>query len=1128
MDRNCERNLQKAELLRVKGDLARARRKLAEWVQEHPDTPPYRIELARACLDLGDAHAGLTELRALLRQYPDLHPDALAVVTDHFRATANLPCAQFLFEDHLARGEHEEAALILEPLAEAQLRQALERYATKLASLDTHRELAIGGDGGSRRLALWGSFHFALALKDFDGAAAHGTQLVRADEGARGALLALLDRRARTQQTPPRLLALLGEARAREGRTLEGLSALLAAAERDRELIGAVEEIVAEITPLLTDATALLRTRGHLARLAGRHEEAVIRYREAVARDPQGTASLIELLSPAAEADGPEARPYALLRLELLARAGDGPALGAALEHLRTRPWLDAAELKTVLASHLEESATPSVTANAALLAIATDDAENLDRLLAGGPALGQTRITPLARAIELRLGLPPVQAELVSDPITGELTIAAATTTVPGAMASTADLRRWLPALVRLHVATGDAAGVNARLPLLWSISDDLTDEPWRELCDLTRTAFAAVTPAATSLIALIGPLARRGDGELLRPWLAAATALEPTELEELAEALVTAAITDPDQARVLREALAGPEINAVRYVLPRAAARLFAGDEAGGLHDLATLATTRPDLETRTLDLLLTHARLHPGRGDVALAAARLLRVDDRLDEAMALLGPVFERDAARVEEVGLFFESLLAAEPERAEIWMPYLEGLAAAGRFRRLSELLPRAEQTLPAARIGHLRAFRARLLCEEGNPADALTECELALQLADPPLAVLADLLRAVLAADPGLARAHKLLGDVLGAAGDLQEALRAHGRALRCDPARQTEVLHSVRRLAGRRLLGAAECLALARFYLEAGRGDDASAAYLESLQIESGTAAEVASDLGDAGNGDAPFPSLLQPLARAWRLLGQVEPAATVCTTLYAFDTSRADWIFRELSLLEAAHPEVLAPVRARAHILLAEHRADDVPRLLEAALRRLRDPGAKRQLAREFAPHLSARLRAEAESSDNAVPPAASTPPAAPAAAAPTPQEEVKPDLGTAVAEPAPETPVDPVAREQAEYVAEAQRQAVADHPLEAIRWLRRVPLSGSDCRLDLVTQARALWLLAHAEESRGGWAAACACYRELGGLTDEADRARRALNRCYGRLLQQTVADEPLVLEKIAILT
>ncbi len=1117
MDRNCERNLQKAESLRVKGDLARARRKLAEWVQEHPDTPPYRIELARACLDLGDAHAGLTELRALLRQYPDLHPDALAVVTDNFRATANLPCAQFLFEDHLSRGEHEEASLILEPLAEAQLRQVLERYATKLASLDTHRGLANGSDGSSRRLALWGSFHFALALKDFDGAAAHGTHLVRADDEARSALLALLDRRARSQQIPPRLLALLGEARARDGRTLEGLSALLAAAERDRELIGAVEEIVVEITPLLTDVTALLRTRGHLARLAGRHEEAVTRYREAVARDPQGAASLIDLLSPSAEADGPEARPYALLRLELLARAEDGPALGAALEHLRTRPWLDAAELKTLLASYLEVSASPSVTANAALLAITTDDAENLDRLLAGGPALGQTRIAPLARAIEQRLGLPPTQPELVSDPLTGELAIAAATT-----IASTADLRRWLPALVRLHVATGDAAGVNARLPLLWRSSDDLTDEPWRELCDLTRAAFAAVTPAAACLTALIGPLARRGDGALLRPWLATATAAEPAELEELADSLVTAAIADPDQARALREALAGPEITAVSYVLPRAAACLFGGDETGGLHDLATLTATRPDLETRVLNLLLTHARLHPGRGDVALAGARLLRVDDRLDEAMALLSPVFERDTARVEEVCLFFESLLAAEPERAEIWMPYLDGLATAGRFRRLGELLPRAEQALPAARIGHLRAFRARLLCEEGNPADAMTECELALQLADPPLTVLADLLRAVLAADPGLARAHKLLGDVLGAAGDMQEALRAYGRALRCDPARQKEVLHSVRQLAGRRLLGAAECLALARFYLEAGRGDDAAVAYLESLQIDSGTAAQVVSDLGEAGNGDAPFPSLLQPLARALRLLGQAETAATVCTTLYAFDTSRADWIFRELSLLEAAHPEALPPVRARAHILLAEHRADDVPRLLEAALHRLRDPGAKRQLAREFAPYLSARLRAEAESPDDAVQPEA------PAAATPTPQEGAGPDLATADAEPAPETPVDPVALEQAEHVEEAQRQSVADHPLEAIRQLRRVPLSGPDCRLDPATRARALWLLAHDEESRGGWAAACACYRELGGLPDEAERARRSLNRCYGRFLQQTVADEPLVLEKTANLT
>lgn len=871
------------------------------------------------------------------------------------------------------------------------------------------------------------------------------------------------------------------------------------------------------------------------------------RYREAVARDPQGAASLIELLSPAAEADGSEARPYALLRLELLARAGDGPALGAALERLRACPWLDTAELKTLLASHLEQSAAPSVAASAALLAITTDDPENLDHLLAGGPALGRTQLAPLARAIEQRLGLPPAQPELVSDPITGELTVAATTADPAGATASPQDLRRWLPALVRLHVATGDAAGVNARLPLLWKSSDDLPDGPWRELCELTRAAFATVTPTAANLVTLIGPLTRRGDGSLLRPWLAAATAAEPAELEALAEALVAAAEADPSQAAALREALAGSDISAAGFVLPRAAARLFGGDEAGALHDLAALAATRPDLEARILDLLLAHARRHPGRGDVALAGARLLRVDDRLDEAIALLSPVFARDAARVEEVGLFFESLLAAEPERAEIWMPYLDGLAAAGRFRRLGELLPRAEQALPAASIGRLRALRARLLCEEGNPADALTECELALQLADPPLAALADLLRSVLAADPGLARGHKLLGDVLGAAGDLQEALRAHGRALRCDPARQTEILHSVRRLAGRRLLGAAECLALARFYFEAGRGDDAATAYLEALQIDGGMAAAVVSDLADTGAGDAPFPSLLQPLARALRLLGRPEPAATVCTTLYAFDTSRADWIFRELSLLEEAHPEALPPVRARAHILLAERRGEDVPRLLEAALRRLRDPAAKRQLAREFAPHLSARLIAEAESSADAAPPAAITP---------TPEEDAGPDLTNDDAGPAPETAADdpmpattsrdggappretasvatpetaadPTARDQAEQVAEAQRQAVADRPLEAIRRLRHVPLSGPDCRLDPATRARALWLLAHAEESRGGWAAACACYRELGGLPDEAARARTALNRCYGRFLQQTVDDEPLVLEKTMVL-
>ena len=102
MDRNLERNLAKVNAWRARGDLPKARRRLAELVQEHPDTPDYRLDLARVCLDLGDSHAALGEVRLLLRQLPDRRDELLAAVEEHFQASGNLPAGQ-LKESQCAR-----------------------------------------------------------------------------------------------------------------------------------------------------------------------------------------------------------------------------------------------------------------------------------------------------------------------------------------------------------------------------------------------------------------------------------------------------------------------------------------------------------------------------------------------------------------------------------------------------------------------------------------------------------------------------------------------------------------------------------------------------------------------------------------------------------------------------------------------------------------------------------------------------------------------------------------------------------------------------------------------------------------------------------------------------------------
>ncbi len=962
MDRNLERNLARVGAMRDKGDHAKARRKLTDLVQDHPDTPAYRLELARVCLALGDTLAGLSEVRTLLRQYPDERPDALAAVVEHFDATSSLPCAQFLYEDHLARDEHDEVALVLERLTEPQLQQAIERYATKIASLEKHPETGASADPATNatlRLALWASFHCALALKAQDAAAGHACRLLRTSEDERRTLLTLLERLSRTQQLAPVLLTVLGEARLREGRSLEGLSVLLSAAERDRALAARVQAIVEEAMPLIAEKPAVLRTRGHLARLQGRHDEAVALYREAIALDPQGASSLLQLLAPALKSEGPEARLYALLRIELLARSGDGAALASALDDLRDRLGLAPDKLREVLAPHLGPDAPPTLHAAAGLLAVQGDDHEELARILAAGPPLNHLHGRPLVRALEQRLGLDAAKPELVIDPATGEVVTAPPTTARAPRRDEPAPARRhWLHCLVRLHAAAGDTAGANARLELLWREAQGLSEQEHADLLALTRATYTTIAPTPSALAALLGPLASHGGTPHFGTWLVAAAAADPAGLTELGDALIDAASLDVGHARVLGQALAlldGPARDALAW--PATAARLFGGDEEGALRELDAIAAASADGEGRALRLLLAYGEQRPPRTDVALAAARLLRMDDQLDQAIAVVCPALEHDPRHADEAALFFESVLADEPERADVWLAYLDGLLRAGHWQRLTQVLPRAEQALPAAEIGRLRGYRARLLYEEGDLNGALQESELALQLADPPLGLLTDLLQAILTVKPGLARAHKLLGDAARAAGRLDDALRAHGQALRCDPSLQSEILHATRRATAQRQLGGEDCLALARFYLDAGRGDEAVRAYNETLQLTPDRASEVAGDLGDYLDGAGPFPALLQPLTQALRLTGRTEDTERACTALYAHDPSRADWIFKELALLEAARPDEVGPVRARARILLAEKRAEDLERLIGAALERLAGLPASWELTREFA---------------------------------------------------------------------------------------------------------------------------------------------------------------------------
>lgn len=1176
MDRNLERNLAKVNAWRARGDLPKARRRLAELVQEHPDTPDYRLDLARVCLDLGDSHAALGEVRLLLRQLPDRRDELLAAVEEHFQASGNLPAGQFLFEDHVARGDHEAAGLVLERFTEAQLQQTLDRCATKIATVRSHRAEAgpdaSGEDGGGAlRQAWWGSFHCALALKQIEAAATHAVNLLRGAESDRKQLLAVLERRGRSAQTPPPLLAVLGEARVRDGRVVDGLSALLGAAERDRSLLPRVEAICAQLDSFLADLPAGLRARGHLARLAGRAEEAIDLYRQAVTRDPQGIRSLLELITPADHT--PETRPYSLFRVELLARACDGPGLAAALEQLRQVPGIEPGDLRDVLAPHLQAAnPDPVLLLSAATLAINAGDVEELERLSPACAHLTRAQLQRLVHAVDKHLGLQASEPELINDPITGELV----PVTPPAAAAPPAgepgERARWLRALVRLHAAAGDAAGANARLLLLWRDAPEsgaasgtaggttgraAGGAPVAELARFTREILAQVPPSPATLSTLAAVLPPEMQRELLPDLLTRLARTGPEasdEQGELEASLVALAAGDEGQARTLGEQFASRADLAARLPLAHAASRLFGGDEEGGLHALAELAHTRPEYEERQLELLLARARRRPPHAAVALAAAQQLRLEDRLREAVDVLQPVLAAAPERAEEIGLFFESVLAAEPDQAEVWLAYLDGLLRAGRYRRLRQVLPRAEQALPAVEIGRLRVYCARLRFEEGDPQGALLECELALQLADPPLGRLDELLGDLLVVNPALARAHLLRAMVAGAAGRLGDALAHATEALRRDPGLRAEAERAVRRLAEGRLLGGADSLALARFHLALGGAAEAAAYYQEALQASPAVAPEVAADLGAAGLGAAgPIPAPLgRCLAQALRLAGDADAAAATLERLCAEEPGLLDWALKELATLETAQPRATGPARARARLLGLPYEpppAVDEATATPAVEESPAPAGSPASLPGNAAAISPADLPADgpadlpaeatetawADAPAEAAPDApASLPAEAPARASADTARDPQAQAGP------PETPADggdgagvlaeddataPAARA---HLAAAVRLALADRPLEARAHLRALPLAGASPELSPAARMQALWLLAHVEESLGRWAEACACYRALAAMPGAEERARWWLNWNYGRLLEQSRSPLPLVLEKTGALS
>ena len=105
MGHNLEKNLQRVQSFRERGQLDRALKQLQEWARKYPDTPHYLYEAAMVAFDLEDWTAGIHALRALLRSLPDTRDKVLGACHERFEQSPALPLAEFLIDCSLGDGE---------------------------------------------------------------------------------------------------------------------------------------------------------------------------------------------------------------------------------------------------------------------------------------------------------------------------------------------------------------------------------------------------------------------------------------------------------------------------------------------------------------------------------------------------------------------------------------------------------------------------------------------------------------------------------------------------------------------------------------------------------------------------------------------------------------------------------------------------------------------------------------------------------------------------------------------------------------------------------------------------------------------------------------------------------------
>lgn len=925
MGHNLEKNLQRVQSFRERGQLDRALKQLQEWARKYPDTPHYLYEAAMVAFDLEDWSSGIHALRSLLRSLPDTREKVLSACHERFEHSPALPLAEFLVDCSLADGETTIALDLAEKLGD----QDLAIYVRKTAM----RHQSLVATGSTAPSALQSSHSLRLVL------ACAADQAGEADE----AVEALLDIDAALAEKIEPLLTravhryrdggswMLARARVKHvgGALAEAATLCAAAAMRVPTLLSSARSLAESIEPDGDQRGPWFCARGDLALIARDGNAAAQHYVEAADAMPRLRDDLIARIDQVSNDPTIEGRGALLkLRLRLLVvqkRFDDIPDLA---QRLLREGLAEAQELRSLLGEGradglpsemlvvmAETALRDGDLAAAAVHAneIASHDDVALQRLLRAVESLSDE--WPDAT----RLQLDALRAVLLGRMKNREGANGTLVTMwekhagqVPTLLAVTEkclDLVEPLPILLRASLGPALDAGLGDQMrPLLTRMLVRREDSADGDLFGATANPVFDQDALSLDFGATVGDDC---TDDLTQAVLAVLEATPARGAGMLA--LLDSLDAEFDVARHHRHAVA--------------VAALFAGDLPRALPELSVLVMmAEPELIERVGQQVDLAIELLGSRADLLVTRADLHADLGEIDEAAQRLSEALKADPSRAEDLTKRFEQLLAKSEEEGTgpLWQAFAEALFQAGRFDQLREVCGRAMAKLPADRVAPFLVLQARVMIVEGRSSDSLQLIQQHLVAGRLSADLAVGLLQEVLRSQPASAIAQLMLGQAATRADRIDLAIEAYLAAVRLDHSLLGPVSDQILKIMARPGASALHVMRVAGFFREAADAARAASAYEKALRLDPQIADRILGELGSALDDQDTTLDLVQVGAHAARCAGQVERACELLLRLDRREPARFELVLSELRQLRESHPDRLLPVLCIARVLL------------------------------------------------------------------------------------------------------------------------------------------------------------------------------------------------------------